>query len=67
MSRSSVEMAIADKTYEAEKRNAAMVGHDRLETAMLSFGAFCGVYSLASEPEREAVWPRTDTTVTGRR
>jgi hypothetical protein len=58
MSRESIEMAIADKVYQGEKLNAAMLGHDRLELAMLSFGAFCGVYSLIIEPERPAVWPR---------
>jgi hypothetical protein len=67
MTRASIEMTIASKTYEAELRNAGMLGHDGMDRAVLAFGAFCGVLSLACEPERDAVWPRTDTTVTGRR
>lgn len=58
MSRERIEMLILDRVYEAEKVHAAMVGHDRLEVAVLSFGAFCGVYSLIVEPERPYVWQR---------
>lgn len=67
MTRSSVEMAICDKVYQAEKRNAAMVGYDKVDVAMMAFGAFCETWSRTFEPDRPAVWPRTDTTVTGRR
>jgi hypothetical protein len=58
MSKSSVHMAIAEKTYEAEKVNAKMLGFDGLDMAMLAFGAFCGVLSLAHDPERPAVLTR---------
>lgn len=55
MSRFSIEMLIANKTYETEKRNSDMLAHDRLDQAVLSFGAFCGVLSLANETDRPAV------------
>lgn len=47
-----IEMKICDRVYQAEKRNAEMLGHCPSETAMLALGAFCGVYSLAIEPDR---------------
>lgn len=65
MSRERIEMLIADRVYEAEKVRAAMAGHDRLEVAVLSFGAFCGVYGMICEPERSHVLPRLRV-VTGR-
>lgn len=65
MSRERIEMLIAARVYEAEKVHAAMLGCGRLEIAVLSFGAFCGVYALAVEAERPYVWPRPRI-VTGR-
>ena len=58
MSESSIHMAIAEKVYMVEKLNAAMLGHDGMDMAMLAFGAFCGVLSLAHDPERPAVLTR---------
>lgn len=58
MSDLGIHMVIAEKVYEAEKLNAKMLGLDRLEVAMLSFAAFCGVYVLALEAERPAVLTR---------
>ncbi len=58
MSRESIEMAIADRTYNAEKRNATALGHDTLDVAMMSFGTFCEVLSLACEPDRNLVLTR---------
>jgi len=67
MSRSSIEMAIADRVGAAEKITLAALGHDNLDVAMMGFAAYCGVMLIAVEPERSTIWPRTDTTVTGRR
>ncbi len=58
MSRAQIEMLIADRAYEAEKVHAAMLGHDRLDIALLSFGAFCGVLLIAGEAQRSAVLTR---------
>lgn len=65
MSRSSIEMAIIDRVYEAEKINAAMVGYDRMDVAMMAFGAFCGAWCIANEPERAYVWQEPKM-ITGR-
>lgn len=67
MSRSSIELAIADRVCAAEKIALAALGHDNLDVAMMGFAAYCGVMLIAVEPEKAAVWPRTDTTVMGRR
>lgn len=58
MSRSTVELAIADRVMADEKRNAAMLGHDGIDAPLMAFGAFCGVMLIAVEPERDWVWPR---------
>jgi hypothetical protein len=58
MSESSTHMAIADRVYESEKRNAKALGHDGLDMAMLAFGAFCEVWSLSLSQDRLAVLTR---------
>lgn len=58
MSRDSIELAIADRVYMAEKANAAALGHGFADVVVLSVGAFCGVLQLACEPERPAVLTR---------
>lgn len=58
MSRAQIEMLIADKVLAAEMANAAALGHDGLDIAGLSFGAFCGVLILAGAAERQAVLTR---------
>ena len=54
----SPDIQIAQRVYEAEKCNAEALGYDTMDVAMLSFGAFCGVLSLAYDPERPAVLTR---------
>ncbi len=55
MSESSIHITIADKVFEAEKRDAAALGHDRMDVALLAFGAFCEVWSLSIAEDRPAV------------
>lgn len=54
----SVAIRVAELAYEAEKRNAKVLGHDGLDVAMLSFGAFCDTLLLAYSSDRPAVEPR---------
>lgn len=58
MSRAFIELAIADRVYDAEKRACAALGHDAIDRATYSLGAFCGVLQIALAPDRPAVWPR---------
>jgi hypothetical protein len=58
MSQSSIAIRAAELAYEAEKRNAKALGHDRLDSAVLSFGAFCDVLTLAYSDDRPIVRPR---------
>jgi hypothetical protein len=54
----SVAIRVAELAYEAEKRNAKVLGHDGLDVAMLSFGAFCDTLLLAYSNDRPVVEPR---------
>lgn len=67
MTRSSIELAIADRVQADEARMLAILGHDRIDIGLMAFGAHCGVMLIATAEDRPAVWPRTDTTVTGKR
>ena len=50
-----VAIRAAEIAYEAEKRNAKALGHDGLDVAVLSFGAFCDVLVLAYSEDRPAI------------
>ena len=54
----SVAIRVAELAYEAEKRNAKSLGHDRLDAAVLSFRAFCDVLTLAYSDDRPLVLTR---------
>ena len=58
MRRAQIEMLIAGRVFEAERANAAALGHDGIDVAWLSLGAFCGVLILANEAEPAAVLTR---------
>ena len=56
-----VAIRAAELAYEAEKRNAKALGHDRLDVAVLSFGAFCDTLLLAYSDDRTAILTRFRT------
>jgi capsular polysaccharide biosynthesis protein len=58
MTQAAIAAAIAHKVYEAEQINAAMLGHDRVDRALLSYGAWTETFARAFEADRPAVWPR---------
>lgn len=49
---------IADRVQAAEKRNAAALGHDALETFLLSVEAWGQTFDIATTPDRPAVLTR---------
>lgn len=55
MTRSSIEMTIADRAFEWERRNLTALGFEDWEIPLRAFGAFCGVYLLACTPDKPAV------------
>lgn len=56
MTRSSIEMTIADRAFEWERRNLTALGYEPWEIPLRAFGAFCGVYLLACTPDKPAVY-----------
>lgn len=61
MSRASVAAAIAHKVCDAEKINAAMLGHDLLDIVWMSYEAWTETFNRAFETERPYVWQRPRT------
>lgn len=55
MTRTSTAAAIAQKVYEAEQINAAMLGYDRIDCAVLSYAAWTETFCRAFEADRPAV------------
>lgn len=55
MTQSSIAATIAHKVYEAERINAAALGHDRIDIAVLSYGAWTETFCRAFEADRPAV------------
>jgi hypothetical protein len=58
MSREQIELRIAEGVYQSERVDAAALGHDGIDICLLSVGAFCGVLTLACDPDRPAVLTR---------
>lgn len=55
MTRTSTAAAIAQMVYEAERINAAALGHDSIDIAVLSYGAWTETFCRAFETDRPAV------------
>jgi hypothetical protein len=67
MSLEQVARRVAAKVYFGELAAARVLGYDGIAAYISAFRAMDKAYAAAHEPERPAVWPRTDITVTGRR
>lgn len=55
MTLTSTAATIAQKVYEAEQANAAALGHDRIDIAVLSYSAWTETFCRAFETDRPAV------------
>lgn len=67
MSLEQVAQRVAAKVYFGELAASRSLGYDGISAYVSAFRAMDRAYSAAHEPDKPAVWPRTDTTVTGRR